>query len=35
VTKHFSVDAYIARQNDSRPQIKHVNALGLTLTFTF
>jgi predicted TIM-barrel fold metal-dependent hydrolase len=34
VTKHFALDLSYARQNDSRSQRNHVNAIGVVLVFT-
>jgi Protein of unknown function (DUF2490) len=34
VNKHFALDLSYARQNDSRSQPNHVNAIGVVLVFT-
>jgi Protein of unknown function (DUF2490) len=34
VTRHFALDLSYARQNDSRSQPNHVNAIGVVLVFT-
>ncbi len=35
VTPYLSLDIYGARQSDWRPRTKHVNALGLSVVFSF
>lgn len=33
IAKSFSVDLYASRQTDTHPEVRHVNAIGLTLVF--